>query len=173
MSNRQRFLDANPRPPGRCKLNCTAGSHHTKLSDWSWRYDIDAFPSYDVTPEMIDALIERRRDLSQNWQHMLNIQKVLGKNKDYDGARAMKEIAATFRKSYHGTCYVLGFLAPGVSGDSPWIEMKDIPTEIFVEVDRALDFVDLLSYGDIEPLTDEERQLLLDPPSELYINEDV
>jgi len=145
LSSRTRFLADNPQPPGRCILHCMAGSHKKKYGDFSWRYDIQAFPSYDVTVEEIDALEARRKSLSTEWQQMVNIQKVLGKNRDIEGARAMKPIVAEFKKRYLGTCYVLGFLAPGTSGDSHWIEMKDIPIEIFPQVDEALDFLDSLS----------------------------
>jgi len=124
LSSKERFLADNPQPPGRC---------------------IQAFPSYDVSIEEIDALEARRKSLSTTWQQMVNIQKVLGKNRDIEGAKAMKPIVAEFKKIYLGTCYVLGYLAPGTSGDSPWIEMKDIPIEIFPQVDAALDFLDSLN----------------------------
>jgi len=105
-------------------------------------------PSYDVSNKDLEAQDARRKGLSSSWQEMVAIQKKLGKSGNIEAAKEMKNIVSEFKKAYLGTCYVIGRICPNYSGDCPWIEIKDIPEEIYEHYDMALNFLDLVSATD-------------------------
>lgn len=139
MSTLLKFLKGNPKPIGNCIVYCKSGGH-ARYEDYSWRYSRQAFCHCLETSDYVnEKMNERRKELYDIWQKLMSDKKIAGKRRDVDSAKYLKKLESEYRKLYKGTCMAIGHITDGeLSGDCPYIEIKDIPTELFFEVDLAL-----------------------------------